>query len=69
MIGAGELSEAAKALEMAAKEKREEFIAEHHYSLMSDYARLAKRIREVLGEQDEDVLEFDPVNEEGGEDL
>ena len=111
MIGASHLSEKAKELEMAAKEKREEYIAENHYDMMSEYARVVKGIKTPLEEKieeakkekgisseepsgeiskdtesasgtseipeekksappvpDEDeILEFDPVDEEGGE--
>lgn len=116
MLGAGDLSESAKALEMAAKEEREEYIHENHYTLMSDYTHLVKAIDEVLhdevrkgkdekkrargeasdgvsdgvsegvsddlsndlsgegtketpasGGEDEEILEFDPVEEEGGD--
>ena len=91
MIGAGQLSEDAKAMEMAAKEHREEYIAENHYSLMSEYTRLFKGLDSALDEEirtaraeqenetgkeaeqekpeeivDEEILEFDPVTEEGG---
>ena len=111
MIGASHLSEKAKELEMAAKEKREEYIAGNHYDMMSEYARVVKGIKTPLEEKieeakkekgisseepsgeiskdtesasgtseipeekksappvpDEDeILEFDPVDEEGGE--
>ncbi|MBR3033164.1 MAG: response regulator [Clostridiales bacterium] len=68
MIGAGDLSEEAKALEMAAKEEKEEFIAENHYALMTHYGKVAKVIKDVLGEkEEEEILEFDPMDEEGGE--
>lgn len=108
MIGAGELSESAKALEMAAKEKREEFITENHYGTMNAYSNLAKGLFEAFPdeiqkaeeakaekqknegeekksseesskevetstdavpapEEDDEILEFSPVDEEGGE--
>ncbi len=108
MIGAGELSESAKALEMAAKEKRGEFITENHYSTMNAYSNLAKGLFEAFPdeiqkaeeakaekqktegeekksseesskkmetstdavsapEEDDEILEFSPVDEEGGE--
>ena len=71
MIGAMDLSDKAKALEMAAKEKREEFIRENHYETMSLYSDLAKGLRELLPEEkkEDEVLEFIPEdeNEEGGE--
>ncbi|MBR2751360.1 MAG: response regulator [Clostridiales bacterium] len=50
MIGASVLSEDAKALELAAKEKREEYIAGNHYSAMSEYATVVKGISEFLEE-------------------
>ncbi|MBO4927596.1 MAG: response regulator [Clostridiales bacterium] len=69
MIGADDLSEKAKALEMAAKEKREEYIAENHYDMMSEYSRVIKGIESALGgeQEDEEILEFNPVVEEGGD--
>ena len=51
MIGAGTLSESAKALEMAAKEKKEEFIAENHYPMMGEYSHLAKGLASILSEE------------------
>ncbi len=51
MIGAGTLSESAKALEMAAKEKKEEFIAENHYPMMGEYSLLAKGLASILSEE------------------
>ena len=56
MIGAFALSDAAKALEMAAKENREEYIAEHHYEVMSAYSDLVKNISEILPEEYEKAL-------------
>ena len=98
MIGATDLSESAKALEMAAKEDRDEFITENHYKLMSDYSRLTKGLSSLLSEEiqktkeekaeeadpkepddpgktddlsegggDDEILEFNPVDEEGGQ--
>ena len=118
MIGAGDLSEMAKALELAAKENREEYIAEHHYSAMSEYGRLVKGLENLLKKEieaekksgskidadiadaeggtdanaekngdsafaeetdaapsesappeDDEILEFEPIDEEGGMDL
>lgn len=81
MIGAMDLSESAKALEMASKENREEFITENHYPMMGEYSRVARGIASVLAEEspkeevkieepeeenDEDILEFIPQEEEGG---
>ncbi|MBR5975302.1 MAG: response regulator [Clostridiales bacterium] len=51
MIGASALSESARQLEMAAKEKRDDFIAEHHYGLMGDYSHLSKGIAEILKDE------------------
>ena len=51
MIGAGNLSESAKELEMAAKEKKEEFIAENHYPLMGEYSHLAKGLSSILSDE------------------
>ena len=67
MIGAMDLSDKAKALEMAAKEKREEFIRENHYEMMSCYSDLAKGLREILPEEkaEDEVLEFVPDDENG----
>ena len=67
MIGAMDLSDKAKALEMAAKEKREEFIRENHYETMSCYSDLAKGLRGILPEEkaEDEVLEFVPDDENG----
>ena len=93
MLGAIELSEMAKALEMAAKENRDDFITENHYGMMNDYSRLVKGISETLPDEiqkakeetsdiddpgetekepeaesdDDEILEFSPVSEEGGD--
>ena len=67
MIGAMDLSDKAKALEMAAKEKREEFIRENHYETMCCYSDLAKGLRGILPEEkaEDEVLEFVPDDENG----
>jgi len=67
MIGAMDLSDKAKALEMAAKEKREEFIRENHYEMMCCYSDLAKGLRGILPEEkaEDEVLEFVPDDENG----
>ena len=57
MIGAGNLSESAKALEMAAKEKKEEFITENHYPMMGEYSHLAKGLDAILAEEIEAARE------------
>lgn len=43
-IGAGELSEMAKALEMAGKENRIDYILEHHETMMANHARLLEAL-------------------------
>ncbi len=57
MIGAGTLSESAKALEMAAKEKKEELITENHYPMMGEYSHLAKGLDAILAEEIEAARE------------
>ncbi|MBP5186775.1 MAG: response regulator [Clostridiales bacterium] len=51
MIGAGVLSDKAKQLELAAKEKKEEFIKENHYPMMSEYGALYKGLTTILSEE------------------
>lgn len=51
-IGAGNVSEQAKALEMAAKAEDHAFIRENHGQLMSDYQKLLTRLDEVLNTQE-----------------
>ena len=51
MIGAVSLSDQAKQLELAAKEKKEEFIKENHYPAMSEYSMVAKGISTVLAKE------------------
>lgn len=54
LIGAAELSAKAKALEMAAKDKRPDFIKENHASFIKEYLRIASDIRsDLFGETDE----------------
>ena len=48
MIGAEALSEEARKLEMAAKEGREEYIAETHGGVMEELRRITEGIRELL---------------------
>lgn len=69
MIGAGAFSESAKALEMAAKENREEFIAENHYSMMGEYSRLAKGLASILADEIRSAKEekSDEIKEESSE--
>ena len=47
-IGAAHLSEAAKALEMAAKDGKEDYILSHHREVMEDYKGLLNTLHEVL---------------------
>ncbi|MCR5092696.1 MAG: response regulator [Lachnospiraceae bacterium] len=49
LLGAAGISEAAKALETAAKGGDEAFITEHHAGFMDDYAKLLAAIAELLG--------------------
>lgn len=51
MIGAGVLSDKAKQLELAAKEKKEEFIKENHYPMMGEYGALYKGLSTILAEE------------------
>lgn len=51
MIGAAALSDQAKQLEMAAKEKKEEFIKENHYPLMNEYGALYKGLSTILADE------------------
>ena len=73
MIGAADLSEKAKALEMAAKSSDGEFISSNHDKMMQDYGRVCAEIKtQLMGlsadEQDDDVLEFEPEESlEGGD--
>ena len=50
-IGAAELSEQAKKLEMAAKEGDTAYIREYHEAAMQQYGELLRKIREVLEEK------------------
>ena len=68
MIGIMDLSEEAKALEMAAKEQKEDFITSNHEQVLMDYARYAAEIKEKLNvstEDDDEVFEFEPEDEGG----
>ncbi|MBR4947324.1 MAG: response regulator [Clostridiales bacterium] len=70
MIGIMDLSEEAKALEMAAKEQKEEFITDNHDQVMMDYSRYAAEIKEKLNvgsDEDDEVFEFEPEDEGGYE--
>ena len=73
MIGISGLSEQAKALELAAKEKNTEFITSNHNAMIAEYMRKTEKIKEQFNitkeEEDDDVLfEFMPDgdSEEGG---
>ena len=69
MIGISDLSEKAKALEMAAKNNEENFILENHEQMIRDYGRITANIKDMLLSDDEDedgdVLEFEPDNDGG----
>ncbi len=65
MIGAVDLSEKAKALEMAAKASDEEFITANHEQALMDYGRICGEIKALFmdipaKEDDDEVLEFEP---------
>ncbi len=73
MIGAGVLSDKAKQLELAAKEKKEEFIKENHYPMMGEYGALYKGLSTILAEEiretkeakkEEEAPKEDPKDEE-----
>ncbi len=75
MIGEMKLSDKAKELEVAAKNKDRDFIVKNHQSCMDDYARFVKTIAALLGEEitgercekpdkNGDILEFDPVGQD-----
>ena len=72
MIGAGVLSDKAKQLELAAKEKKEEFIKENHYPMMGEYGALYKGLSTILAEEiretkeakKEEAPKEDPKDEE-----
>ena len=70
MIGISDLSEKAKALEMAAKNNEENFILENHEQMIRDYGRVTANIKDLLLSEDEDedgdVLEFEP-DDNGGD--
>ena len=69
MIGISELSEKAKALEMAAKANEENYIIENHEQMIRDYGRTTAQIKDQLlseeQSEDEDVFEFVPESEGG----
>lgn len=67
-IGAIEVSEAAKALEMAAKEERINYIEENHEGLIQDYKELLAKLEAVLA-QSEVKNSADTVIEEEKEGL
>lgn len=54
-IGAAELSEQAKALEMAAKEKNLSYIKENHEKVMADYQNLLAGLNEIVGQPKEET--------------
>ena len=68
MLGNPALSERAREMEFAAKQRDYEKIAAHHAALMTDYSLLTDAIREVCGMgtpsgTDDDVMEFPPDDE------
>ena len=68
MIGAVDLSEKAKALEMAAKASDEEFITANHEQALMDYGRICGEIKALFmdipaKEDDDEVLEFEPEDD------
>ena len=70
MIGIAGLSEHAKELEFAAKEKRSDFIKENNDSVMEEYRQKVSEISDILGispeestdDPDDEVLDFAPVD-------
>lgn len=76
MIGAADLSEKAKTLEMAAKKSDEETIVNNHDQTQKEYARICGEIKAQLmggtkeSTQDDEVFEFAPDDESiGGGDM
>ncbi len=70
MIGIMDLSEEAKALEMAAKEQKEDFITDNHEQVLMKYQRFTAEIKDKLGvktDEDDEIFEFAPENEGGEE--
>ena len=69
MIGISDLSEKAKALEMAAKNNEENYILENHETMIRDYGRITADIREQLlsddNDEEEAVFEFEPETDGG----
>lgn len=66
MIGAEELSEKAKALELAAKEENIEFVEQNHDEMMNRYNEVIDAISSVNdfeSEEDDEILEFFPEEE------
>ncbi|MBQ8978284.1 MAG: response regulator, partial [Oscillospiraceae bacterium] len=60
MIGAGELSEMAKASELAAKADNKAFVKEHHPALADKYGDVINGIREAFGEHSTEDTETAP---------
>ena len=69
MIGIVDLSEEAKALEMAAKEQKETFIIDNHEQVLMDYARFAAEIKEKfnVNSDDDEIFEFEPEDNGGAD--
>ena len=76
MIGAMQLSEAARELEEAGKKNDREYIDANHEAMLVMYDRILSILPaavdesvadEVSASSDDDILEFGPMGEEGGE--
>ena len=69
MIGVSDLSEKAKALEMASKNNEENYILENHEQMIRNYGRITADIREQImsgdDAEDNDVFEFEPETDGG----
>ena len=70
MIGVSDLSEKAKALEKAAKENEEGFILANHETMIREYGRITAEVKDKLmtednGDDDDEVLEFNPEGNGG----
>lgn len=62
-IGAADLSEQAKALEMAAKEKDISYVKENHEKVMADYQKLLTGLNKIIRQQEEEVPEAESREE------
>lgn len=73
-IGALPLSEMAKGLEMAGKEFNTDYIMKHHHSMIEEYGRILKLLREnkkinPAGEEEDDIAGMPALNDSGFEKL